>query len=373
MNTSLLHRLMHIALALFCICFTLPVSAQQEGGNLLQRAADFLDGMARRSIDTTYIEVPEQPWRVMSTTKAKEMAIRLGTVYKGKEFGDEWAEYVLPDEKLLFTTTVSTGVRMSTGINIGYRTIGLGYAVGFGKKAGTNFSFSTNGNRYGININLRRFKTDDATMRLADIGAKDKSEEFDITSKVKLDDACKIKSLMIDAYYVFNHRRFSNAATHRMAFIQRRSAGSFIADLSWVQANADYASFDNAAMIDLLRGVGRINMRQINIGLGYSYNWVPLRGLTVNASLTPRLSLDNRLTIWRYTFDEEQETMQLTDKISRVSRWKLTAKARAAVVYNHKRWFAGINAEIQRFRYHHLKSTGRLKDWSANAVIGLRF
>ena len=44
-------------------------------------------------------------------------------------------------------------------------------------------------------------------------------------------------------------------------------------------------------------GLGKVKAYQAAIGLGYTYNWVPVRGLLVNAVVMPVIGLWNHLNI----------------------------------------------------------------------------
>ena len=356
-----------VLLVIIAISFSTTAVCQDNRRKVITRVADLLDTLARRRVDTTYIEVPKQPWRVMSTTNINELSFAIESSFGSESFDEEDGV-----DALKFKSDVNSGVRMSTGFRLGYRALNLGFAYVFGKHGGTHFTIGTNGKRFGLNISLHRFKSykSEITAVIHDSEDHNKYKEKSVT---ELDEPCTISSLAISGYYVFNHRRFSNGATHAMGFIQRRSAGSFIADFSWIRATADYADIDNLAFIILFHDVGRIKMRQINLGFGYSYNWVPCRGLVINASITPRLSLDTRISSWIYSINQSGDELVFDRLEKKHSRFKLTGKARMAVVYNNKRWFFGATGEMQQFRYKHDRTNGKLSDWLVKAVIGYRF
>lgn len=53
-------------------------------------------------------------------------------------------------------------------------------------------------------------------------------------------------------------------------------------------------------MIYLSQGVGRILIHQANLGIGYGYNFVPLRGLVINAMAMPTVSVYNKVKVNLY-------------------------------------------------------------------------
>ena len=352
-----------VVLAIACQPF---VKAQETKPNLVQRVASYVDTLAVRGVDSTYIEVPKEPRRIMSVTTLKEMNIELASVINLLEDDDD-------PVNMNFSSKISSGIHTSTGLRLGYRNLNISYALGFGKLKGQRFTFGMNGNRFGFNFKLRNFKTDDCVVDFELVNPKTGDRGYHEKAKEVFEDPCEIKSLIISAYYIFNHRRFSNAATNSASYIQKRSAGSFILDLSWTQASADFATNKNYPYVVVFHNTGRISMRQINVGLGYAYNWVPLRRLVISASLTPRVSLDNRLTSWLYDVDMDKEEITLREKVRKHSRWKLTGTGRVAMVYNHKRWIFSAAADIQQFRFKNERTKGELTDWSVKANIGWRF
>ena len=50
-------------------------------------------------------------------------------------------------------------------------------------------------------------------------------------------------------------------------------------------------------------GTSCIKVHQANLGIGYGYNWVPLRGLVINAMAMPTISVYNRVKVYSYDFN----------------------------------------------------------------------
>ena len=90
-------------------------------------------------------------------------------------------------------------------------------------------------------------------------------------------DILSVKTLNMNAFYVFNHRRFSYPAAFSQSYIQRRSAGSFLVTLS---AQGQHANLDGEQSSDL-------KMTNIGIGGGYGYNYVPSKGWLLHISAQP--------------------------------------------------------------------------------------
>ena len=86
-----------------------------------------------------------------------------------------------------------------------------------------------------------------------------------------------VQTLNLNAYYVFNNRRFSYPAAFSQSYVQRRSAGSFLLAASGMGQRATY---------DWEQGL-KLKMFNIGIGAGYGYNFVPHRGWLLHISALP--------------------------------------------------------------------------------------
>ncbi|MBQ9665704.1 MAG: DUF4421 family protein [Bacteroidaceae bacterium] len=362
-----------------------PSFAQEAVSKALHQVENYLDSVAYHSVDARYIEVPKQRWRVMGMGNLNEVSLKMKSTSESSGLIFSWE----PD--------VTTGVDGSAGVRVGYRSLIAAYMVKVGHQSGSRFQLGTNGNRFGFNVQYRKFKVADPEVRQTygitdDFVFTDETPEQQENLKrgmvdyynYHMDSPIEMKSLLIDGYYVFNHRHYSNASTRGLGYIQRRSAGSFIVGASWLEAEADYANNQNWAVINVMNNIGRIKMRQINLSAGYGYNWVPFKGLVVNLTAMPMVSLDNFLKIWTYDVKGMERIMEDDFSIDDIaiaergsetnhSRMKFTLMGRAAVVYNYKRWFAAATGQWQQYRYSHKDTTGRLTDWTATASIGYRF
>ena len=89
----------------------------------------------------------------------------------------------------------------------------------------------------------------------------------------------KLRTLNVNAYYVFNHRRFSYPAAFAHSYIQRRSAGSFMLAAS-LQGQHGEVNEEGRQPIDF-------KMTNIGIGAGYGYNYVPGKGWLFHISALP--------------------------------------------------------------------------------------
>ena len=268
------------------------VSTQESKPNLMERlhqVQQYLDTKAKAKVDPTYIEVPDKPWRVI--LRYKENAVDVD--YSQSVDIPAYSEH--SDWNLCFEPPIASSV----GFWVGYRGTGFSYSKSLTKIAGRYYSFSSTGAKYGFNFRLRRFNTQDATFSSTDrnmeTGVETKSDTtFSMPAPVW------IRSVYINGYYVFNGRRYSQAAAYNQSVIQRRSAGSFLLGATWYQSSFDYSGIQNFAFMIAGHGIYRAKVHQANLGVGYGYNWVPMRGLVVNVMAMPTASVYNRVKTYKY-------------------------------------------------------------------------
>lgn len=101
----------------------------------------------------------------------------------------------------------------------------------------------------------------------------------------------------LDIFYIFNHRKYSQAAAYCYSKIQRRSAGSFIAGIliSNQDVKIDFSKLENEEMKAVIpkrynhqpMDKFRFQYREWNLIAGYAYNWVLKRNWLLNITALP--------------------------------------------------------------------------------------
>ena len=395
-----------------CLMFPLNVAAQEQGAtdsigtqeskptltDRLHQAQQYLDSAARRKVDARYIEVPAKPWRVILRYKETAFDVDYSNSAGDPAAGDG------VDWQLGFKPPTSPSV----GIWAGYRGTGVSFAKSLRKKEGTTLSFSTTGAKYGFNFRLRRFEMDEASLT-ATIYQDGKVEHEDYTGRTGA--TVEIGSLYLNGYYVFNGRRYSQAAAYNQSVIQRRSAGSLLVGATGYLSSFDFSDAKNAAMMFLSHNIGRIQLQQANIGIGYGYNFVPLRGLVINAMAMPTVSVYNRVKVYRYDLNYElseessdgygqwnpqthtwangktHKPLPLDDEErlwrndaeawevgseTEYSALRLNVDLRLGIAYNWRNYFIGAQAQFNKFNYKKDLCKVRLYDAWARIALGVR-
>ena len=358
----------------------------------------FLDDRAKKKVDPKYIEVPDKPWRVI--LRYKENAVDVDYEHS--------SDYPEANEHLEWKLYFEPPVAASVGFWVGYRGTGLSFSKSLSKNAGRYWSFSTTGAKYGFNFRLRRFKTADAQFSAKDyINGQLEGEPYD--TAFSMPSPVWIRSVYLNGYYVFNGRRYSQAAAYNQSVIQRHSAGSLLLGATWYQSSFDYSDIMNGYFMIFGDGTSRIKVHQANIGVGYGYNWVPFRGFVVNVMAMPTISVYNRVKVDKYDFNYVLAPMEAVDDYGvynkETDRWAngkadkpltmlkaedndiyyweddsetsysalhLNLDLRLGIAYNWSNYFIGLQGQYNNFIYKKEKTKVNIFDAYARLSLGVR-
>ena len=245
-------------------------------------------------------------------------------------------------QNLNFSPTLGTKL----GIYFGWRWIFLGYTFDVEDLFGSNknkskkkeMSLNLYSSRFGVDLYYRKTGND---FKLRSISGF--PQEFQSSHNIHFDGLeSKIKGL--NAYWIFNHRKFSYPAAYSQSTNQKRSAGSFMAGLSYSQHNI---SFDceklPASILQQLSPSLRFNhikYSDYSLGFGYGYNWVFAKNWVSNISLLPSIGY-KKSRIDDNDFKNESWIKDINfDLITR-----------AAIVYNNAKYFVGASLVLHTYDY----------------------
>ena len=290
LNTGIFHICMIIAIL---VCgFAGEVRAEKK--SFLKRVEAYLDSGVIKGVDSNYVALPKKPWAVALKSDMDMLNLNVSSY-------DHDDDYNLSSTNKI---KIKPPVNASIGLWAGYRGSGFGYSLSLSDNGVFNFGLSMVTPRYVLNFKISRFSFRNVEssyiFNLTDVhetSEVDLDEEF---MNMFLSSPMKIGTVMIDGYWVFNRKRFSMPAAYDQSTIQLRSAGSVIAGLMYYYQKYDYNSPKNFLFIINTDNVGLMKIYQGSIGLGYTYNWVPVRGMVVNAVVMPVLTLLNKIKASRY-------------------------------------------------------------------------
>ena len=171
-----------------------------------------------------------------------------------------------------------------------------------------------------------------------------------------------------NAYYIFNHHRFSYPAAFSQSTVQRRSAGSWLAGLGytnhtllmdWQSLNSMMEKklgetiFDN--VLDSTLQSGKVKYTDMSLSVGYAYNWVFAHNWLLAASLSVALAYNQSQGQLRHKFINFKDFSSKNVNLDGISRFGL--------VYNNSRWYAGLSAIFHAYNY-------RRANFSTNNIFG---
>lgn len=238
------------------------------------------------------------------------------------------------------TLAPSSSVRI--GPYLGYRWLFLGYTFDIGNPSNatktTELNISLYSSMLGIDLTLLRNTGDFHIQRISGVeGVSSKSlRGADFTG-------AETYTAAINAYYVFNHRRFSYPAAFAQSTVQRKSAGSWMLGFRFDQQRL---KFDPLKAQDLIRSVNPqatlldemhvtgINYRQYAVSVGYGYNWVFARNWLLSASIAPSIGF------------KKQSGQRLDGKALwlNIRHFNVDCVTRLGLVWNNTRYYAGLSA-----------------------------
>lgn len=380
-----------LAIGMFLLC-SMHTQGQEHKPWILRtlnKVKTYIDSSAVKGIDPKYLEVPEKPWAVVLKFNANDMDLRSTTFMTEERMASHGAI-----GEVHFESKFQPQQEMSIGAWIGYRGYGLGYSYSLQRSEGRNFSIGATGANYGLNLRIRSFNTDKLT---AHYWGYDEDGPADETIDAQTWDDIKIKSAIFDGFYFLNGKRFSYAAAYDQSMNQIHSAGSLMIGVKWFQTSINYAKPLNGLLIQFLGDVGRFKIHKGSIGVGYAYNWVPMRNLLVNVTAMPLLTVYNRTKLYYYESNYDiflddgktsptgrkhlpednswtnDITLEEVDTETKYGRPTLNVDARASITYQFNRYFLTVSGQFNHYSNKADDNKLQLTDWYVNAALGVRF
>ena len=248
---------------------------------------------------------------------------------------------------------LSTSHKTTVSIGASYRGISASLAINPAKMSGAYKDYEFNLNYYSS-----RFSLDFSYQRSESLsGDINRGDDMDC---LQAGDAI-LKVVNLAGYYTFNHRRFSYPAVFTQSYIQRRSAGSWLAGISY-QGGSIKTTDDLKARNPNASEV-KIEIGHIGIGGGYGYNWVLGKKWLIHLSLLPTVVVYNRNNMTVNGESREGQRMRLN----------MLFNERGAIIYNFSpRYFAGTTAVINNSVFKDDAVTVNQNKWRARAFFGMR-
>lgn len=251
----------------------------------------------------------------------------------------------------------SPNANFKLGVYFGWRWIFLGYSFDvkdiFGghknKAKKTEMALNLYSSKFGVDLYWRKTGSDFKIRSYNGFQLNTPTKNMDFNSFQS-----KIKGL--NAYWIFNYKRFSYPAAYSQSTNQRKSAGSLMAGFSYSQHNISF-DYDKlpTEMRDQLHNAllfKKVKYSDYSLCLGYGYNWVFAKNWVSNLSLLPAIA---------YKKSKINDTPQPhTHWIKDINFDLIT---RASIVYNNSKYFAGAALVMHTYDY-------RKEDFSLTNTFG---
>lgn len=170
------------------------------------------------------------------------------------------------------------------------------------------------------------------------------------------------KAYGMRAYYFFNNRRYAQAAAYCFSKYQKRSAGSFIAGicLQHRDMGINMEEFPPFVLNQIPPGqeMPHFLYNDYCLMAGYGYNWVLGTKWLLNLTVAPYVGYRHLLA---------------TQNVDRASAWSVNMRVRMGAIYNHKKYFVGLQnyGDFHRYKSEKNYFIGSLLDFTA--LVGIRF
>jgi hypothetical protein len=245
-----------------------------------------------------------------------------------------------------------TSHKTTIAVAASYRGLAWGLAINPAKLSGSYKDYEFNLNYHSSRLSL------DASYQRSTTLAGD--IERNGLQRLQASDV-SMKVLNLAGYYTFNHRRFSYPAAFTQSYIQRRSAGSWLAGFSYQGGSirtTDELKARNPNAPDT-----RIYAGHLGIGGGYGYNLVLGHKWLLHISTLPTFVIYNRNN---FTVNGER-------KRAKRMHFNMIFNERAAIVRNFSpHFFCGATLVMNNSVFDDDVVVVNQNKWRARAFVGIR-
>lgn len=231
-----------------CLFTLIPLLTFAQSESLPKRLDHKLTEKYYKSkYDTSYVARPEEKWlfRVLANQTGNHIYAK-GTV------GDVWSKYDL-----------HTKYKTTFGLEVNYCDLAASLSINPAEKNGDyhdyEFNFEYHGQQFSFDINYLRSSSLSGDIHLGDMTHLD-------------EDGVRMNVVNFAAYYTFNHRQFSYPAALYQNYYQLRSAGSWLAGVSF--QGGSIKTTDELKQRSPQAPDVHLTFANFGIGGGYGYNWV---------------------------------------------------------------------------------------------------
>ena len=288
--------------------------------------------------DTTYVVRPKQKWlfRVLGNYAGNAIHAK-GTV------NDVWSKYNLHTHR-----------NASIGLEVNYCDLVVSMSINPDRIRGLYDDFELNFEYHGS-----KFSIDFSYQHSTSLSGKIKLGNIDHLNE----DGLNMRVVNFAGYYTFNHRRFSFPAALYQNYYQQRSAGSWLAGLSF--QGGSIKTTDELKERSPQAPEVQINFNNIALGGGYGYNFV----LGKRSQWLLHISALPSVVVYKHN----TLTLNQNEKRDHGLSLNMIFNERAAVVYHFSpRYFVGGSVIISNSIFDNKKITINQNKWFSRIFFGFR-
>ncbi len=240
---------------------------------------------------------------------------------------------------------ILSNIHSDLGFNLCFMAVSLSYTINANRwfhnvenpRKSLNFNFCSA--LFSANF---EYQTVEGGAKITRFGNYENSGSSNGSKKLDMKfDGVKLRSIVGDAYYFFNHNKYSQAAAYCYSKYQLKSAGSWIAGLAYSHQNIDL-DFKNIPP-DMWSALSSLKLRydfhyaDYSLLGGYGYNWVlkPRKWL-INGTIMPSVG-------YRHSYEGTTD--------GRKDMFAANIRGMFSVVYNYKALFAALEGRIHGSLY----------------------
>ena len=240
---------------------------------------------------------------------------------------------------------------LKLGVYFGWRWIFLGISFDvkdlLGKHKSPNekkrkeFVFNLYSSKFGVDLYSRHTGSD---FKITSYSNFDLKQDYTDTNFEGFES--KIKGL--NAYWIFNHKKFSYPAAFSQSTNQRRNCGSLMAGFSYSKHRI---TFDQTLLPKEMQEqikeplqFNKLKYSDYNLSIGYGYNWVFAKNCLLNVSLLPAIGFKKARVDNRPTNEDSSWTQWIKDV-------NFDLITRAGITWNNSKYYVGASLVLHTYDY----------------------
>ena len=308
-------------------------------------------------IDENYVEPQHYDWSVMLQ----------GT------YSYEYYRLSSKDSPQSVSFAPRPGIKV--GPYFGWRWVFLGYTfdlrnIDFGSNSQRQeFDISIYAAQVGADFYYRRTGSN-YKIRNVSLGENINTEQLEGQSF----DGISVGITGFNVYYIFNHQRFSYPAAFAQSTCQKISCGSWMAGFGYLRNSIDFnherleklieeRCMGQEVKLDSGLMFNEVKYTDVNLSVGYAYNWVFARNCLFCSSLSLALA-------YKKTKGEVADKSLLGFDFG---NFNIDGIGRFGLVWNNTQWYAGASAIVRAYNYNKSRFAANNIFGSLNFYVGYNF